>query len=162
MTDRPRAVNADAYRRPHVLVVTDDTGLSGFLNEGLVVAGCWVSVVASALQVLEIFRIRTFETALIDVALGGLGAAELVRRLSLVDEHTGRLRTDIPILLIAEREAEVAVAGLDEAAVAGVVVAPIEIEELALLIYAEVRRWRAVHPDRPWSDDVAQATVDPQ
>ena len=34
---------------------------------------------------------------------------------------------------------------------------PIEIDELALSILAIVRRWRAGHPDRPWSDEVAQA-----
>lgn len=160
MGERAARVGMDAYRRPHVLIVSDDTGLSGFLNEGLVVAGCWVSVVASALQGLELFRLRTFELAVVDAALGGLGASELIRRVRLPDESTGRPRSDIPLLLIAEREEELAAAAVDPSSVAGAFLAPIEIEELALAIYAEVRRWREAHPDRPWSDDVAQMPAD--
>ena len=141
-------------------MVSDDTGLSGFLNEGLVVAGCWVSVVASGLQVLEVFRLRTFDLAVIDAALGGLGAAELIRRLRFLDEVSGRPRTDIPLLLIAEHGREIEAAGLDPSTVDGIVLAPIELEELALLVFATVRRWRESHPDRPWSDDLAQTTAD--
>ena len=148
--------SSDALRRPHVLVVSDDTGLSGFLNEGLVMAGCWVSVVASGLQVLEVFRLRTFEMIVLDAALGGLGASELVRRLRLVDDETGRPRSDIPLLLIAEHPREVEVTGVDVSLTDGLALAPVEIESLALEIFAIVRRWRERHPDRPWSDDVAQ------
>lgn len=160
MGERAARTGMDAFRRPHVLIVSDDTGLSGFLNEGLVVAGCWASVVASALQVLEIFRLRTFELVIVDVALGGLGASELIRRLGLPDEATGRPRSDIPILLIAEREDEVASADVDPSTVAAVILAPLEIEDVALTIYAEVRRWREEHPERPWSDDLAQTKAD--
>ena len=147
----------DALRRPHVLVVSDDTGLSGFLNEGLVMAGCWVSVVASALQVLEVFRLRTFELIVLDVALGGLGASELIRRLRLQDEDTGKPRSDLPVMLVAELEREIEAAGIDTSSVDGIALAPIEVEDLALEIYAIVRGWREQHPDRPWSDDAAQA-----
>lgn len=156
MTERPWRPSSDASRRPHILIVSDDTDLSAFLNEGLVIAGCWVSVVASGLQVLEVFRLRTFDLAMIDVALGGLGAAELIRRLSLPDEETGRPRADLPLLLIAEQQRELEAAGVDPASVDRVHIAPIEIDELALSIFATVRRWRERHPDRPWSDDLAQ------
>ena len=120
-------------------------------------AGCWVSVVASSLQVLEVFRLRTFELIALDVALGGLGASELVRRLRLVDEDTGMPRSDVPIMLIAEQEREIEAAGIDTSSVHGIALAPIEIEGLALEIYAIVRGWRERHPGRPWSDDAAQA-----
>ena len=160
MVDQPNARSSDASRRPHVLIVSDDTGLSGFLNDGLVMAGCWASIVASELQVLEVFRLRTFELAVIDVALGGLGASELIRRLGLVDDQTGLVRSDIPLLLIAEHEREVDAAGVDPSTVDGVVLAPIEIAELALTIYATVRHWREAHPGRPWSDDAAQERPD--
>ncbi len=96
MREPARTSLSEASRRPHVLIVSDDTGLSAFLNAGLVIAGCWVSVIASGLQVLEVFRLRTFELAVIDVALGGLGAAEVIRRLRLIDELTARPRSDIP------------------------------------------------------------------
>ena len=157
MTERPYVRSSDASRRPHVLIVSDDTGLSGFLNDGLIMAGCWTSVVASGLQVLEVFRLRTFELAVIDVALGGLGASELIRRLDVIDDQTGLARSDIPLLVIAERDEEIHAAGIDPVTVDGIVLAPIEIEDLALAIYATVRRWREAHPDRPWSDDAAKA-----
>ena len=157
MTDRPNVRSSDTSRRPHVLIVSDDTGLSGFLNDGLVMAGCWASVVASGLQVLEVFRLRTFDLAVIDVTLGGLGASELIRRLDLVDDETGLPRSDIPLLLIAERASEISAADVDPASVEGIVLAPIEIEDLAMTIYATVREWRLAHPDRPWSDEAAQA-----
>ena len=159
MDAQPYTRSADVSRRPHVLIISDDTGLSGFLNDGLVVAGCWVSVVASGLQVLEVFRLRSFELAVVDVALGGLGASELIRRLGVID-HTGVSRSDIPLIVIAESEREIQAAGVDTATVGGVIVAPFEIEDLALTIYATVREWRLEHPDRPWSDEAAQARPD--
>lgn len=89
-----------ALHRPHVLVVTDDEGLRDFLAEGLVIGGFWVSIVASALQTLEVFRLRTFDLAIVDLQLGGMSAFELVRRLrfSAPDERENTQRTDIPIL----------------------------------------------------------------
>ena len=156
VSERTRPSSSDASRRPHVLIVSDDTGLSAFLNEGLVIAGCWVSVVASAIQVLEVFRVRTFELAVIDAALGGLGAAELVRRLRLTDAETKQPRSDVPLMLLAQDEREVHASGVDSMHVDGVVTAPIEIDDLALAILGLVRRWRAEHRDRPWSDDAAQ------
>jgi DNA-binding response OmpR family regulator len=159
MTTREAARGDDAFRRPHVLIVSDDTGLSGFLSEGLVIAGFWTSTVASALQCLEVFRIRTFDLMLLDALLPGLGAAELITRLRAPEEATGRPRTDIPILLIAERQAEIDALGSPAEAVDGVVLAPIEIEELALALFEIVKRWRAAHPDRPWADDLAQGVA---
>jgi DNA-binding response OmpR family regulator len=157
MSERATLLSSDVSRRPHVLIVSDDIGLSGFLNEGLVIAGCWVSVVASGIQVLEVFRLRTFELALVDAALGGLGASELLRRLRFVESETDQPRTDIPIILLAEDDAELQAAGVDVAEVDGVIIAPIEIDSLALTIFDIVRTWRSDHPGRPWSDDLAQA-----
>jgi len=96
MTVKARKAN----ERPHLLIVTDDRDLADFLGEGLVHAGFWTSVIASAIQTLEVFRLRTFDLAIVDASLSGLGAIELVRRLRSTDD-TAATRTDIPIMLIA-------------------------------------------------------------
>jgi DNA-binding response OmpR family regulator len=143
-------------QRPHVLIVTDDTGLAGFLGEGLIYAGLWTSTIASAVQVLEVFRLRSFDAMVVDAALGGIGAMELVRRLrGQSDRSAGTVRTDIPILVIAasadEMNPELAVAS----DVSEVLIAPIEIDDLAGRITAAVASWRATHPGRPWADAAA-------
>jgi len=140
--------------RPHVLIVSDDQGLSGFLQEGLLIAGFWTSVVASSLQTLELFRLRTFDAMIVDVALEGLGADELVQRLRRTGESGPR--TDIPIVAIAGSAAEISpelrrLLG-DEA----FILPPIGIADLAMYLFGIVRAWRDAHPDRPWSDRAAQ------
>jgi DNA-binding response OmpR family regulator len=64
---------SSTLQRPHVLIVSDDTGLAGFLGEGLIYAGLWTSTIASAMQVLEVFRLRTFDAMILDAALGHIG-----------------------------------------------------------------------------------------
>ena len=63
-----------ALQRPHVLIVSDDPELTAFLGEGLVYAGFWTSAIASAVQALEVFRLRSFDVLVLDAALGGIGA----------------------------------------------------------------------------------------
>lgn len=145
-----------ALQRPHVLIVSDDQDLTDFLGEGLVYAGFWTSVIASAVQTLEVFRLRSFDLALIDAELGGIGAAELVRRLrGRSDRSAPQARTDIPIVAVASGPAFDA-APLLHAGVDTVVRAPIELTDLAEALFALVRDWRAEHPERPWADEAAQ------
>jgi DNA-binding response OmpR family regulator len=144
------------YRRPHVLIVSDDLDLSQFLQSGLTIAGFWTSTVASALQTLEVFRLRTFDLMLVDALLEGLGAGELLQRLRAPVERDGPPRTDIPILLIAASEDEISVARAKELGANGAVYAPIEIEDLALDLFGRIREWRELHPDRLWADELAQ------
>lgn len=147
---------SSALQRPHVLIVTDDLGLAGFLGEGLIYAGLWTSVIASAMQVLEVFRLRTFDAILLDAALGGIGAAELARRLRGQSERGERIaRTDIPILVIAASAEEIDPTLKTSDDVVEIVIAPIEIAELAARIGTAVGAWRAAHPDRPWADAAA-------
>jgi len=147
------------FHRPHVLIVSDDLDLSQFLQSGLMVAGFWTSIVASALQTLEIFRLRTFDLMLIDALLEGLGARELVQRLRSEVEPGGQPRTDIPILLIAGSEHEIDAEQAADMGASGVIYAPIEIVVLALDLFSQVREWRDAHPDRPWADALAQRKV---
>ena len=145
-----------ALQRPHILIVSDDHGLSEFLAEGLIYAGFWTSVIASAFQALEVFRLRSFDLILLDAALGGIGTVELLRRLR---GHSPRAasaaRTDIPVLLLAANKTEVPPELSDLVAPAEVLVAPLEIEEIAVAINAKVKQWRTEHPGRAWADEAA-------
>jgi DNA-binding response OmpR family regulator len=146
-----------ALQRPHVLIVSDDADLTDFLGEGLVYAGFWTSVIASAVQTLEVFRLRTFDLMLVDAELGGIGATELIRRLRGRSDRSARVgRTDIPIAAITADEA-LDPAPLLEAGVDTMVAAPIELEDLAAALANLVQQWRATHPGRPWADELAQS-----
>lgn len=144
--------------RPHVLIVSADPEPREFLVEGLMYGGFWTSAIASAIQTLEVFRLRSFDLVLIDATLTGFGAIELVRRLRGRSdrEDAATPRTDVPIFLfsggIDEIEPRTAVAaGAD-----GVFSAPIDLEELVPRLHGIVADWRATHPNRPWADAAAQ------
>jgi CheY-like chemotaxis protein len=145
-----------ALQRPHVLIVSNDPELVAFLGEGLVYAGFWTSAIASAVQALEVFRIRSFDVMVLDAALGGIGALELLMRLrGRSDRATSAERTDIPILVIAASQGELDPELAESAGADGVIVAPIELEQLAVDLLRAVTNWRAAHPDREWADEAA-------
>jgi DNA-binding response OmpR family regulator len=145
-----------ALQRPHILIVSDDPELTGFLGEGLIYAGFWTSTIASAVQGLEVFRLRSFDAMVLDAALGGMGAIELLRRLrGRSDRATTAERADIPILVIAASRDEMDPVLAEQAGAEGVIVAPIELEHLAVDLERAVSAWRALHPDRKWADEAA-------
>jgi CheY-like chemotaxis protein len=152
MSDSQRS----ATERPHVLIVGDDQDLSGFLSEALTVGGFWTSVIASGIQALEVFRLRTFDLVLVDAALKGLGALEVIRRLRLPGAEDAP-RTDIPILVIAGGLDEIDAQDVAKVGADGLLLPPIEIEVLIPALFRIVDEWRASHPDRPWADQAAQA-----
>ena len=141
----PRA----ASERPHALIVSANADLTTFVSEGLLYAGFWTSSVASALQTLELFRLRTFDLILIDLDLGGFGALELVRRLRDpfpgVAAHTATPgpRADIPILLLAGDPSAVPSADLDGVGVDDLLVAPFELEDLVARCHGTMAKRRA-------------------
>lgn len=143
--------------RPHVLIVSDDPNLSGFLTEGLTMAGLWTSVVASPFQALEVFRLRGFDAVLLDAAIGGFGAVELLRRLRSTTDPGGdrRPRADVPIFALAGSITEIDPGSAADAGANGVFVAPFELEDLASALVAAILAWRADHPDRPWADEAS-------
>ena len=144
-----------ALQRPHVLIVSDDPELTAFLGEGLVYAGFWTSAIASAVQALEVFRLRSFDVMALDAALGGIGPIELLRRLrGRSDRTTTAERTDIPILIIAASHDELDPVLAEQVGADGVILAPIELEQLAADLGLAVTRWRALHPERKWADEV--------
>ncbi len=161
MSDRPR--NHRPLDRPHVVVVSDDADLQDFLGEGLVYAGLWTSGIASAIQTLEVFRLRTFDAMVVDAALGGLGAVELVRRLRGASPLAapGQPLTDLPILAVAADRAEADVEALAAAGVEDVLFAPLELENVASRCRVLVEAWREAHPGRPSADELAQQPPEP-
>ncbi len=147
--------------RPHVLIVTDDEDLRDFLQEGLILGGFWVSIIASGVQTLEVFRLRSFDLVLVDGALAGLGALELIRRLRRPseDDPAGGPRSEVPILALmdqVEDEHRVAIAAGADA----ILTPPLELEQLLPLLMRTVLDWRAAHPGRTWADHVAQLRSD--
>ena len=150
-----------ATERPHVLIVSDDRELREFLGEGLVYAGFWTSVVASAIQALEVLRLRSFDLVLVDAALAGIGGLELVQRLRGRSSRgrTGAARTDIPLLLVAGGPDEIEPVAAAEVGADAVLTAPIELEEAALLLHEIVVSWRRLHPDRPFADVAARGEL---
>jgi DNA-binding response OmpR family regulator len=150
------SVIVSGFHRPHILIVSDDQDLSQFLRDGLTYAGFFTSVVASALQTLEVFRLRTFDLALIDALLEDLGAGPLIQRLREPAGTASAPRTDIPLLILADSESELPAAEANRIGAEGVIHAPIEIEDLAVDLFKRIGDWRSAHPDRPWADELAQ------
>jgi DNA-binding response OmpR family regulator len=159
----PAAVRGAPAQRPHVLIVSDDLGLRRFLGEGLLLAGFWTSAIASALQVLEVFRLRTFDLVLVDAGLAGLDGLELVRRLRGRSGRAapGAPRTDVPILLVTDAAGWLDPDEVRDAGADGVVAAPIELEELAPHLHRVVATWREAHPGRPYADAAAHQAIGP-
>ena len=155
---RPEATPDDraAYVRPHILIVSDDPDLSGFLSEGLTLGGFWTSVIASGLQVLDVFRLRTFDLAILDAALKGMSTIEVVRRLRSREAAAGGHFVDIPLLLVAGDLDEIDPEEVVDAGADGLLLPPLELEELVPAIFRIVNSWRGKHPDRPWADQAAQ------
>ena len=140
-----------------MLIVGDDPDLAGFLAEGLLLAGFWTSTVASPFQALEVFRLRSFDLVLVDGALGGFGALELVRRLRGRSGRSpmGGQRTDIPIYLISTCSTEAGEVAVTASGADGQLVAPLDLDDVASRIFGAVEAWRRAHPDRPWADAAA-------
>lgn len=157
--DTPRAMNEPTklrpYARPHVLIVTDDPGLHEFLNEGLMYGGFWTSTVSSSIQVLEVFRLRSFDIVLVDAGLSGMGGIEVVRRLRGRSDRVerGAARTDVPIVVIAATAKEATLEEVEAAGADDFVVAPIEIVDLVQLLNDHFERWREKNPGRPLADE---------
>ena len=141
---------------PLLLIVSDDPGVASILTEGLLIAGFWTSTIASALQALEVFRLRTFDLIIVDAALQGLGAKEFLTRLRGNQRSTGAPLSERPAIVIAESSREMTETEAIDAGAIGIVYAPFEIYDLALALFTTVRSWRDAHPNAPWADELAQ------
>ena len=147
-----------SFARPHILIVTDDEDLREFLTEGLVLGGFWTSTVASGLQAIEVFRLRTFDLAIVDLALGGMNAIELIRRLRSPSPHDSEAEglTDIPLLVLADEPGLPDVERALDSGADDLLSPPLELEELAPRLHQIVQQWRSAHPGRPYADELEQ------
>ncbi len=139
-------------RRPHVVVISDDADLREFFVQGLLMAGFWTSAIASGIQVIDVFRMRRFDLILIDAAIRGLPAAEIIRRLRGRSDRGADPLTDVPVVVVLpdrDPSGPVAFSGID---VDAFLEPPMELEDVALRLMAVVAAWRTAHPDEPWAD----------
>jgi DNA-binding response OmpR family regulator len=155
MTDRPRLTARKHSERPHVLIVSDDPGLSGFLNNGLPLGGFWTTVIASGLQALEVFRLRQFDLVVLDWDLQSFDALEFLRRLRGVSTRsaTARPRTVAPVVVISENPARLDEKDRSLLEVSRMLHAPLDIDEVVRELHAVFEDWRQAFPDVPLSDD---------
>jgi len=147
---RPPAESiARPQSRPHVLIISDDAGLSTFLAEGLLYGGFWTSVVASGLQALEVFRLRGFDLILVDAALGGIGALESIHRLRGTSDRAtpGDPRTDAPIGVITDEVTLLLPSKRRLPDDVEVLSAPLELEEIVPRLHAIVEYWRLIRSE---------------
>src|SRR5680860_924571 len=127
MQDRTTRSDGIASQFPEVLVISGDLSLSQFLTEGLTGSGFWMSGVRSGLQALEVFRLRGFDSIVIDAAIADLPLDELVRRLRSAPDFEGdpvRQSTETPIVVVAGIHNELEPYDLADLGIAGLFVAP--------------------------------------
>lgn len=152
---RPREDARRSNERPHVLIVTDDPDFSTFLGEGLMMGGFWTSIIVHGLQVLEVFRLRQFDLIVLDLQLGNFDAVELLQRLRGASDRTtdATARTAAPVLLMSSIPVTLDGIALDALGVVGLLVAPIELEDVVRELHGAFETWRAAYPDAPLSDE---------
>ena len=125
-----------------MLIVSDDRDLSDFLSEGLVYAGLWTSVIADALQTLEVFRLRSFDAVLVDFSSGG--PAESIALLDEIRRTPGI--GDVPVVISSRIDKNRLFAW--ESGVDGFIVRPYHVDELLAELAAVLARspeQRAAH-----------------
>lgn len=151
---RPREDARKTHERPHVLVVSDDPSLIEFLGEGLVMGGFWTSVISHGLQVLEVFRLRSFDLVVVDRDLGTFDAIELIERLRGFSTQTaaGDARTDKPIVIISSDDPRLTDEDRKRLGIARTLQAPIELEDVVRELHTVFAEWREAHPDAPLAD----------
>jgi DNA-binding response OmpR family regulator len=160
---QPKARARAVAHRPHVLVISHDVGLVEFLTEGLVIGGFWVSSVSGGILTLEVFRLRSFDLVLMDTDLPGLATTDLLGRLrATAGEDAGRRTIDLPILMVAGSAGAHDADFWRRAGADGSLVPPLDLDDLVPRLHTVVEEWRVRHPDRPWADEVAQATTIPE
>lgn len=150
-----------ASERPHVLIVTSDGDLREFLAEGLLLGGFWTSSVASGIQALEVFRLRTFDLVLLDLDVQGFGGIETLRRLLGTAGVAGRAvqtqpLTDVPIVLISAEPDAMRDSDAKALGATALLLPPIELEDLIPALFRVVDSWRAERPGRLYADQASR------
>lgn len=157
MTDKPLLKARKHSERPHVLIISDDSSLATFLNEGLPLGGFWTTVIASGLQALEVFRLRQFEIIALDYELRSFDAIELTRRLRGISSRANNsdARTTAPIVLISEGPIQLDPEMMAHLGISRTFSAPLELDDLVPELHEVFEEWRLAYPSVPFSDTAA-------
>jgi len=149
LEQQPKPERGSVTKRPHVLIVTADQDLGSFLAEGLLFGGFWTSVIASAIQTLEVLRLRGFDLVIVDDGIPGLDAFELARRLHDMSDAADRRspRFDAPLILISDRMSGVHDSIARDVGYAHVLYPPLDLEILVGTLHDIAEKWRKAHPE---------------
>jgi CheY-like chemotaxis protein len=155
--NRPRIEAQAANERPHVLIISDDPGLTEFMAEGLPLGGFWTSVISSGLQALEVFRLRQFDLIVLDWEMQGFDAHELLRRLRGVSDldSASAPRTESPVIVISTAPDTNSPRDDERLGVVANLVAPLELADVVHTLHVAFAEWRKAHPDISLSDSAA-------
>ena len=156
-TPRPRLEARRTNERPHVLVVSDDPGLTDFLAEGLPLGGFWVSVIASGIQALEVFRLRQFDMVLVDADMSSFDSVEFINRLRGVShlDSSREPRTLAPAVVIHATAGDENTHDDPAMGVSRELYPPLELDELVRILHEVFQEWRQAHPTAPLADSSA-------
>ncbi|MEA3246745.1 MAG: response regulator transcription factor [Gemmatimonadota bacterium] len=136
---------------PRVLVIDDDSKVSGIVRRGLALEGYTVDVAASGPEGLTIARDHTPDVAIVDVMLPGIDGYEVLRRLRNSFET-------LPILMLTALDAPAdQVKGLEVGA-DDYLVKPFSLPVLAARVKALLRRTAMEHPEVLRFDDLSLDT----
>lgn len=125
---------------PRVLVIDDDSKVSGIVRRGLALEGYTVDVAASGPEGLTIARDHTPDVAIVDVMLPGIDGYEVLRRLRNSFET-------LPIMMLTALDApKDQVKGLEVGA-DDYLVKPFSLPVLAARVKALLRRTAMEHPE---------------
>lgn len=119
--------------RERVLVVDDDTSITGVLRRGLGYEGYIVDVASNGKEGLEIARQHLPDLVILDIMMPGIDGLEVCRRLRAVDEK-------LPILMLTAKDAvSDQVLGLETGA-DDYIIKPFVFEVLIARLHALLRR----------------------
>ncbi|MEA3245657.1 MAG: response regulator transcription factor [Gemmatimonadota bacterium] len=134
-----------------VLVIDDDTKVSGIVRRGLALEGHTVDVAATGPEGLTIARDHAPDVAIVDVMLPGIDGYEVLRRLRNSFET-------LPILMLTALDAPAdQVKGLEGGA-DDYLVKPFSLPVLAARVKALLRRTAMEHPEVLRFDDLSLDT----
>jgi DNA-binding response OmpR family regulator len=121
-----------------ILIVEDETGIAGFLKEGLAEEGFAVDVADDGIKGLELAKINDYDLLLLDWMVPGISGIEICRQVRITNKN-------VPIIFLTAKDAlSDTVFGL-EAGADDYIKKPFEFEELLARIRVQLRTVNGEH-----------------